>query len=336
MTRSRGRTVDVHAHVVTPACQELVAGLMEPEYDPLSYYSTAETNEYQAQHAAEIALMMTDPAVRIADMDKMGIDVQAISVAPPQFYYWTDVELGRRLARMQNENLASMVHAYPGRFVGLATVPLQDVSSAVAELEYCVRELDFRGAEINTNVFGLDLDEPRYRPFFAKAEELDVVVLVHPNGFSHGARLGKYYMMNVIGNPLETTIALNRIIHGGVLEEYPGLKLCFVHGGGYLPFYSARMDHAYGLRPEGRHHITRLPSEYLKQVYVDSMVFDSVHLEFLIQQMGAAHVVLGTDYPFDMGYYDPLGQLEGVRGLSDEDKELIRSRTASRLLNIED
>jgi aminocarboxymuconate-semialdehyde decarboxylase len=336
MTRSRGRTVDIHAHVFTPACQELVAGLMEPEYEPFSYYVSAETKEYQARHLAEIAPMMTDPALRIADMDKMGIDIQAISVAPPQFYDWTDVELGRRLARMQNEHLASMVHDHPDHFVGLATVPLQDVSSAVAELEYCVRELDFRGAEINTNVFGLDLDDPRYRPFFAKAEELDVMVLVHPNGFTHGQRFQKYYMSNVIGNPLDTTIALTRIIHGGVLEEYPGLKLCFVHGGGYLPFYSARMDHSYELRPEGRHHITRLPSAYLKQVYVDSMVFDSVHLEFLIQQMGAAHVVLGTDYPFDMGRYDPLGQLEGVHGLSDEDKELIRSQTASALLNIED
>ena len=336
MTRSRGRTVDIHAHVFTPACQELVAGLMSPEYEPFSYFSSAETNEYQARHIAEIAPKMTDPAVRIADMDEMGIDVQALSVAPPQFYYWTDVELGRRLARMQNENLASMVHDHPDRFVGLATVPLQDVSSAVAELEYCVRELDFRGVEINTNVFGLDLDDPRYRPFFAKAEELDVVVLLHPNGFTQGERLQKYYMMNVIGNPMDTTIAVNRIIHGGVLEEFPGLKLCLVHGGGYLPFYSARMDHSYELRPEGRHHITRAPSAYLKQVYVDSMVFDSVHLEFLIQQMGAAHVVLGTDYPFDMGYYDPLGQLEGVRGLSEEDMELIRSQTASRLLNIKD
>jgi aminocarboxymuconate-semialdehyde decarboxylase len=336
MTGSHGRTVDIHAHVVTPACQELVAGLMSPEYEPFSYWAGAETNEYQGRHMAEIVPKLTDPAVRIADMDAMGIDVQAISVAPPQYYYWTDVELGRRLARMQNENLASIVHDNPDRFVGLATVPLQDVSSAVAELEYCIRELDFRGVEINTNVFGLDLDDPRYRPFFAKAEELDVVVMLHPNGFTHGERLQKYYMTNVVGNPLDTTVAITRMIHGGVLEEYPALKLCLVHGGGFLPFYSSRMDHSYELRPEGRHHITRPPSTYLKQVYVDCLVFDSVHLEFLVQQMGADHVVVGTDYPFDMGHYDPLGQIDGVRGLSDDDKELIRSTTASRLLKIKD
>jgi aminocarboxymuconate-semialdehyde decarboxylase len=329
-----GRTIDMHAHVFTPACQELVAGLMEPRYDPFMYWAGEETREYQTGHMKDLVPKLTDVAVRLADMDEMGIDVQAISVAPPQYYYWTDVELGRRLARMQNENLASIVHAHPDRFVGLATVPLQDVSSAVAELEHCVRELDFRGVEINTNVFGLDLDDPRYRPFFAKAEELEIVVLVHPNGFTNGERLQRYYLTNVIGNPLDTTVALTRIIHGGVLEDHPALKLCFVHGGGYLPFYSSRMDHSYELRPEGRHHISRPPSTYLRQVYVDCLVFDPVHLEFLIRQMGADHVVIGTDYPFDMGHYDPLGQIDGVPGLSAEDRELIRSATAARLLNL--
>lgn len=335
MSRHDGRTVDIHAHVFTPACQELVAGLMAPEYEPFTFWAGKETNDYQVGHMAGLMPKLTDPAVRIADMDAMGIDVQALSVAPPQFYYWTDVELGRTLARMQNENLASMVADNPDRFVGLATVPMQDVSSAVKELEHCIRELGFRGVEINTNIFGLDLDDPRYRPFFAKAEELDVVVLLHPNGFTDGKRLQKYYMTNVIGNPLDTTLAINRIIHGGVLEEHPGLKLCLVHGGGFLPFYSSRIDHAYDVRPEGRHHISRPPSTYLKQVYVDCLVFDSVHLQFLIQQMGADHVVVGTDYPFDMGHYDPLGQIDGVAGLPDDDKELIRSATASRMLKLD-
>jgi len=335
MSRSTNPTVDIHAHVFTPACQELVTGLMAPQYDPFSYWAGKETNEYQVGHTAEIFPKLTDPAVRITDMDAMGVDVQAISVAPPQYYYWTDVELGRRLARMQNENLASMVHDNPDRLVGLATVPMQNVSSAVKELEYCIRELGFRGVEINTNIFGLDLDDPRYRPFFAKAEELDIVVLLHPNGFTDGERLQRYYTTNVIGNPLDTTVAINRIIHGGVLEEHPALKLCLVHGGGFLPFYSSRIDHSYEAWPEGRHHITRPPSTYLKQVYVDSLVFDSVHLEFLIQQMGADHVVVGTDYPFDMGYYDPLGQLDGVAGLKNAAREAIRSATASRLLKLD-
>ncbi|WP_248960674.1 amidohydrolase family protein [Sphaerisporangium perillae] len=335
MSGNNRRTVDLHAHVFTPACLELVEGLMAPEMEPFSYFGGQETNAYQVGHVKSIMPKLTDPAVRIADMDRMGIDVQALSVAPPQFYYWTDPELGRRLARLQNEHLAELVAGNPDRFVGLATVPMQDVSSAVAELEYAVRELGFRGAEINTNIAGLDLDDRRYRPFFAKAEELDVVVLLHPNGFTHGERLMKYYLTNVLGNPLDTTVALTRIIHGGVLEDHPELKLCFVHGGGYLPFYSSRMDHAYEERPEGRHHISRPPSTYLKQVYVDCLVFDEVHLEFLLKKMGPDHVVVGTDYPFDMGYYDPLGQLDRVPGLSDEEREMVRGGTAARLLKLD-
>lgn len=335
MSQASGPTIDLHSHVVTPACLALVDGLMQPRMEPFSYFGGQETNEYQVVHLRDIKDKLTDPAVRLADMDRMGIDIQAISVAPPQFYYWTDPELGRQLARMQNENLADIVAGNPDRFVGLATVPMQDATSAVAELDYAINTLGFRGVEINTNVAGLDLDDPRFRPFFAKVAELDVVVLLHPNGFTGGERLSQYYLTNVVGNPLDTTVALTRMIHGGVLEDHPGLKLCFVHGGGYLPFYSSRMDHAWEQRPEGRHHITRAPSTYLRQVYVDGLVFDEAHLGFLIQQMGADHVVLGTDYPFDMGFYDPLGQLEKVAGLSDEQRRKIRSDTAAMLLKLD-
>ncbi|GAA3774601.1 amidohydrolase family protein [Plantactinospora mayteni] len=328
------RTVDIHAHVILPDCLPLVDGLMAPEMEPFSYFGGDETNAYQVEHVRAIMPQATDPETRIADMDRMGIDVQAISVAPAGFFYWADPELGRELAQMQNDNLAKIVSDYPERFVGLATLPMQDVRSAVEELERCVTEYDFRGVEINTNVLGMDLDDRRFRPFFAKAEELDVVVLLHPNGFTGGERFRKYYLTNVIGNPLDTTVALTRIIHGGVLEEHPGLKLVAVHGGGYLPFYSSRMDHAYEVRPEGRHHISRPPSSYLKQVYVDCLVFDAPHLEFLVQQMGADHVVVGTDYPFDMGHYDPLGQLDATR-LGEDERAAIRGGTAARLLKLD-
>jgi aminocarboxymuconate-semialdehyde decarboxylase len=334
MATGTPRTIDIHAHVILPDCLRRVEGLMAPEMEPFSYFGGDETNAYQVEHVRAIMPQATDPATRIADMDRMGIDVQAISVAPAGYFYWADPELGRELAQMQNDNLAKIVADHPDRFVGLATVPMQDVRSAVEELERCVRDYDFRGVEINTNVMGMDLDDRRFRPFFAKAEELDVPVLLHPNGFTGGERFRKYYLTNVIGNPLDTTVALTRIIHGGVLEEHPNLKLVAVHGGGYLPFYSSRMDHAYEERPEGRHHITRPPSTYLKQIYFDCLVFDAPHLEFLVQQMGADHVVVGTDYPFDMGHYDPLGQIEST-SLSEEVREKIRSRTAAKLLKLD-
>jgi aminocarboxymuconate-semialdehyde decarboxylase len=334
MSRYDGPSIDIHAHVGTPACNELVEGLFSDRMDPFTFYGGSETVEYNKHHFADIVPKFVDPDVRLADMDRMRIDIQVLSVAPPQYYYWADPALGRRLARMQNEHLAELVAGRPDRFVGLATVPLQDVAASVTELEYAVRELGMRGVEICTNVNGLDLDDRRFRPFFAKANELGVVVLLHPHGFTQGDRLMDYYLTNVIGNPLDSTIALTRIIHGGVLEELPDLRLCVVHGGGYLPFYSTRMDHAYEERPEGRHHITRKPSSYLAQVYVDSVVYDGPHLRFLIEQMGADHVVLGTDYPFDMGHYDPLGQLESVPGLTDEQTAMVRGVTAAKLLKI--
>lgn len=335
MPRDTDRTVDIHAHVILPDCLPLVSGLMAPEMEPFSYFGGDETNAYQVGHVQEIMPKATDPETRLADMDEMGIDVQAISVAPAGYFYWADPELGRELARMQNENLAKVVADHPERFVGLATVPMQDVRSAVEELERCVTEYDFRGVEINTNVNGMDLDDKRFRPFWAKAEELDVVVMLHPNGFTGGERFRKYYLTNVIGNPLDTTVALTRIIHGGVLEDHPDVKIVAVHGGGYLPFYSSRMDHSYDLRPEGRHRISRPPSTYLKQIYVDCLVFDSPHLEFLVQQMGPDHVVVGTDYPFDMGHYDPLAQIDGVTSLSDEERVAIRGGTAAKLLKLD-
>ena len=265
----------------------------------------------------------------------MGVDVQALSAAPPQFYYWADPALGRKLARLQNDHLAELVCKHSDRFVGLATVPLQDVEAAVAELDFAVTELGLRGVEICTNVNGLDLDDGRFRPFFARAAELGVVVLIHPHGFTSGERLMEYYLTNVIGNPLESTIALTRMIHGGVLEALPDLRLCVVHGGGYLPVYASRMDHAWRERPEGRHQIPdRPPSSYLRQVFVDCLVYDPAHLAFLVQQMGADRVVVGTDYPYDMGFYDPVGLIEATPGLSDDDRRRILGANAAELLRL--
>jgi aminocarboxymuconate-semialdehyde decarboxylase len=319
---------------MTPEAAALTKDVFDPTREAMLTFSSAITKEVGRKQEETIRTQLTSVEQRIKDMDRMGIDIQALSVAPPQYYYWADPELAERLARMQNEHLAELVEGHPDRFVGLATVPLQDVAASVRELDYCVGQLGFRGAEICTNVNGLDLDDPRFRPFFAKAQELDVVVVLHPHGYTQGERLMDYYLSNVIGNPLDSAVALTRIIFGGVLEELPNLKLCVVHGGGYLPFYSSRMDHAYHKRPEGRHHITRPPSSYLSQVYVDSVVYDAPHLKFLIEQMGADHVLLGTDYPYDMGHYDPLGQLDSVPRLSDEQRHNVRSATAAKLLKL--
>lgn len=330
------RVVDLHNHVSTPACEALLDGPAPAHLDPFTRYSGAETAAYNAQQFAGLAVKLTDPARRIEDMDRAGIDVQALSAAPPQFYYWTDPTLGRRLARMQNDHLAELAAGRPDRFVALATVPMQDVDAAVAELEHCVGQLGMRGVEICTNVNGLDLDAPRFRPFFAAAAALDVVVLLHPHGFTHGERLTEYYLTNVVGNPLDTTLAATRMIHGGLFEELPQLRVCLVHGGGYLPFYASRMDHSWDRRPEGRHAIAgRAPSSYLRQLYVDCLVYDAAHLAFLVQQMGADHVVVGTDYPYDMGDDDVVALVTSMTDLPMAERDLILGGTAARLLQLD-
>jgi aminocarboxymuconate-semialdehyde decarboxylase len=327
--------IDVHAHMVVPECAEIVRDTAYFWADPFSAHASDESNAVNAEHFADISGKLTDPAVRLDDMDEMGIGIQAVSIAPPQYYYWTDPSLGEEVAQRQNDAIARVVADHPDRFVGLGTVPLQDIDRATVELRRCVTELGFRGIEICTNVNGLDLDNPRFRPLFAALEELGACVVLHPHGFTDGARLREYYLTNVIGNPLDSTVALARLIFSGVFEEFPDLKLCVVHGGGFLPFYSARMEHAWHHRPECRQKLSSPPSEQLRKVYVDCLVYDAQHLRMLIDKQGLDQVVIGTDYPFDMGYYDPLGQIAGVEGLSDSDRAALTEGNARRLLGLE-
>jgi aminocarboxymuconate-semialdehyde decarboxylase len=267
----------------------------------------------------------------------MGIDVQAIAPAPHQTYYWCEPGEGAELARMVNERLAQIVAATPERFVALGTVPLQDAGLAVAELEYGVKKLGLRGVEINPSVNGVDLPHPSLSldRFFAKVQELDVLIFMHPVGFTHGERLKDHYFNNVIGNPLETTVAASHLIFDGVIERYPKLKVVLPHGGGYLAHYWARMDHAHQARPDCRTLIRKTPSSYLEKFYFDSITFDPGMLRHLVERFGAEHVLLGTDYPYDMGVEDPVGFIDGVNKLSPLEKRQIMGGNAARLLKID-
>jgi aminocarboxymuconate-semialdehyde decarboxylase len=327
-------TVDIHCHVMTPEGEELVRPFFSPEKDPFMLYQTPATAAYNRRHLDDIVPKLTTPEIRLRDMDRMGIDVQAISVMPPQYYYWTDPELGARLARIQNDHLASIVAAHPDRFAGLGTVPLQDVDATLAELDRIASDHGFTGIEICTSVNGDDLDDPRFDPFWSRVVELDLLVVMHPNGYSDGRRLADYYLINTVGMPMDSTVALARLIFGGVLERHPVLKICVVHGGGYLPSYPARFDHAYRAREDCREHISRPPSEYLRRLHFDSMVFDAGDLGRLIERYGADHVLLGTDYPYDMGEDDPIGLLMKVPDLSDDERRLVLGGNAGRLLRL--
>ena len=327
-------TVDIHCHVLTPAADELVKPYFKPESEPLFRFANAATREVNRRQGAAIHDRITSVKTRLAAMDQAGIDVQAISPAPFQYHYWTEPGLGRESARLINDNIAAIVAFHPDRFVGLGTVPLQAPELAVAELERAVGKLGLRGVEICTNVAGAELSEERFRPFFAKAEELGILVFLHPSGFSEGRRLADHYFANVIGNPLDSTLAVSHLIFGGVLEAYPRLKICVAHGGGFLPAYSGRMDHAHRAREDCRRLIKKRPTSYLRKLYFDTVVFTTHQLDYLARQYGSGHLLLGTDYPYDMGMEDPVGFIASARSLGGTDKAAIMGGNAARLLKI--
>ncbi|MBB3957729.1 amidohydrolase family protein [Novosphingobium sediminicola] len=306
MQRGKHLVVDLHCHMNIASAEALVRAEMDNPPNPLAFMSQA-SMATNARLFASIGRKLNGIDERLEDMDRLGVDVQAISPSPGQYYYFAPDELGRDAARMVNDGIAAAVAQHPDRLVGMGTVPLQNVEMAVQEMRRCVGNLGLRGIEIGTNVAGRELADEAFRPFFAAAEDLGLLVFMHPLGFTHGARLAEHYLDNIIGNPLESSIALSHLIFGGVLEQHSGLKLCVAHGGGYLPAYWGRMDHAFRAREDCRQFIAREPSTYLRQVWLDTLVFDRDQLDSLIRNHGADRLCLGTDYPFDMGEPDPIG-----------------------------
>ena len=336
-SRKRGSLrVDIHCHYLNTAVAAKVAHLNPAQYEPSVTFANAMTREVNVKQIRDRMPKLSDIETRLADMDRMGIDIQAVSPAPNQTYYWTEPELGIELARMVNDRLAEMVAKWPQRFVALGTVPLQNVDLAVAELERCVKQLGLRGVEINPSVNGMDLTDARLNleKFFAKAQALDVVVFLHPIGFTQGERLMDHYLNNVVGNPMETTIAASHLIFDGVMERHPKLKVVLPHAGGYLAHYWARMDHAHRARPDCRTAIRKAPSSYLKKMYFDTITFDPLMLRHMIDKHGAGHVLLGTDYPYDMAEEDPVGLIASVPGLKRAERDMIEGGNAARLLKI--
>jgi len=334
--KGRSLRVDLHCHYLNPQVQAKLLPFDPPQYDPSRVYANALSREVNVKQMQDRTLMLTSIETRLKDMDRMGIDIQAVSPAPNQCSYWAEPGLGLEVSRMVNDRLAEIVATWPDRFVALGTVPLQHADMAVAELERCVKKLGLRGVEINPNVNGLDLTDPKLKldKFFAKVEELGVIIFMHPLGFTQGQRFMDHYFNNVIGNPIETTVAVSHLIFDGVMERFPKLKIVLPHAGGYLAHYWARMDHAHAARPDCHTVIKKKPTSYLKKFYFDTITFDRDMLRNLIDKWGDDHVVLGTDYPYDMGEVDPVGLIESVARLTRAEKDRIMGGNAAKLLGI--
>ena len=336
-TRSgKSRVVDMHCHYLNPEVNAKTAHLNPAQYDPTVVFANAITRETNVKQMATRAPKLTGIKERLVDMDRMGVDVQAVCPAPYHFFYWTEPDYGAQLAREVNEGIAKIAADMPDRFVGMGSVPLQDSQLAIRELDYAVKQLGMRGVEICTNVNGKNLTDPslKLEKFFARCEELGVVIFMHPLGYTQADRLTEHYFNNVIGNPLESTVAVSHLIFDGVMARHPKLKVVVAHGGGFIAHYWARMDHAWRARADCRTVIKRPPSSYLERFYFDTITFDPEMLKRLIDRFGADHVVLGTDYPYDMGEEDPLGLVAQVKRLPRASRDLITGGNAARLLKI--
>ena len=307
--------IDLHTHIVPPRWDDWAArwgGGAWPRIVPVdACRATLMTGD---RFFRDVTDQAWSPARRIEDMHRLGIDRQALSPPPVMFCYWADAKANQAFARMLNEHVAAVAAAHPSRFAGMATVPLQDVGLAVAELAHAREALGLRAVEIGSCPAGRDFDDPELFPFFEACRDLGMAVFVHPAvPLAGGDRLKKHYFQLIVGNPIETALAISKLIYGAVLERLPDLRICFAHGGGAFPFTLARLNHGWHVRPEGPAAIPREPREYARRVYVDSLALSPRNLRFLVEEIGADRVMLGSDYPFDMGDADPVASVGASR-----------------------
>ncbi len=329
-------TIDFHCHVLTLAAEALVKDRPQKRGEPAMMLEAM--GEASVAHNNAVMLPAAFPKLtrieqRLADMDAMGVDIQVLSPSPTQYYYWADRDLSHEIVRLQNAYIAELCAQHSGRFVGLGTLALQHPELAAEQLEHAIRKLGLKGVEISTSVNGAELDASSLLPFWKKADELGAVVFIHPFGTTLGDRVCTHYLSNIIGQPLETTIALSHLIFGGVLDRHPGVKIVAAHGGGYLPSYCGRSNHGYTVRPEAKAGARLAPIEYLRRMWFDTLVYEPEALRHLVNVVGASQLVVGSDYPFDMGHYDPHG-LMGAAGLSQSDREAILGGNAAELLGL--
>jgi aminocarboxymuconate-semialdehyde decarboxylase len=332
--RPQSTTIDIHSHVAIPRAAAFAKPHLDMTTIPLAHFADAATRAVNQKQEGDIVTRITAYDDRLADLDAMGIDLQLVMPPPNQCFYTVPLDIAVEGSRMVNDGLAEYVDRKPDRFLALGTVPLTDGNEAAKELERCMTSLGMKGVEILTNVAGKELSDPVCAPFWKKAEELGALVIIHPNGFTHAERFRRFYFNNVLGNPLETTIALHYLIFDGVLERHPNLKILAVHGGGYLPAYSGRIDHAWGARSDCHAELPHPPTSYLRKIYFDSVVFTPHQLAELVRLFGVDRIIMGSDYPFDMADFDPIEHVMGVEGFDASTIAAITGGNARKLLGI--
>ena len=307
--------IDIHAHFVPAESLKVASeigkrhGMKLGKNERGREIVSRDGKPFLTQLKAEFA----DLDLRLSIMDSQGVDMQALSPASTYFFYWMAAEESLEYAQWLNDRLAEAVAKHPTRLVALGSVPMQDSAKAVGELERAVTKLGLRGVEIATNINGRYFDDPAFDPFWEAAQALDALIFVHPNQVVGADRMKEFNLANLIGNPTDTSLAFAKLIFGGVLERFPRLKFLLAHGGGFLPYTWGRLDRGYRIQDSSSARISKPPSEYVKLLYFDTITHSPMALEYLITNFGAEHVLLGSDYPYDMGDPEPVGSLAATR-----------------------
>ncbi|OZI67276.1 amidohydrolase family protein [Bordetella genomosp. 11] len=324
--------IDIHSHVIP----DRIVAAMAADPDRFQARIAGEGAARKVIHDQGYVYPLFDEFhkvdAKIEAMDRKGVDISVISPAPPMFYYWADADLALEVAGLVNDGVADMVGDKPERLRGMATVPMQHPDAAVAELERVVREYGFKAVEIGTSIEGAQLSEERFRPLLRRASELGVFVFAHPYYVGAKSGLESFYLTNLIGNPLDTTVMIANLMFSGRLDELPDLKIVLAHGGGFVPYQIGRLVHGHAVRSETHGISKSSPKELLKRIYFDSLVFEPQALRYLIDLVGADQICIGTDAPFDMADDRPQATLDAVPRITATERQCVCCRTALKLL----
>ncbi len=323
--------IDLHSHVIPPTIVDAI------RLDPQRFGSKIEQRGAKLHlerlgRSTELLPAFYDVDAKIESMDRMKLDISALSVAPPIFFYALNPDAGLAAARLSNDGIAQMVAKYPARLRGMATLPMQDPDAAIVELERVIKEYRFKAVELGTSIDGRPLADPKYRPVLKTIEQLGCFVFTHPYTCMAKGGMDGYSLMILMGYPLDTTIMVAHLMLSGALDDLKHLRILLAHGGGCMPYLIGRFAHGHKMHSDVRVNSGTLPTDLLRRFYFDALLLDAQATRYLIDKVGADHVVIGTDDPFDMGPEFPVAAIDEVPGLTGTEREQICGRTALEML----